>query len=135
MQPDSHPVLLFDGVCNLCNGTVQFIIRRDPGATVRFAALQSNAAQRLIAATGADANDLPDSMVLIEDGRLFTRSSAMVRLLRHLRFPWPALAAIWLVPLPLRNWVYDMIARRRYRWFGRRDTCMMPTVELQERFL
>ena len=130
-----HLVLLFDGVCNLCNGAVTFIIKRDPTSRFRFAALQSEVAKSELKPLGVDAASLPDSMVLIEDGRLYTRSSAAVRIARHLRFPWPFLAVFWIVPRPLRNWMYDFVARRRYRWFGRRDQCMMPTPELQARFL
>lgn len=132
---DSHPVLLFDGVCNLCNGAVQFIIRRDRQSTFRFAALQSDAAKSLLQSAGADVGGLPDSMVLIEDGRLYTRSSAALRIARHLQFPWPLVRVFWIVPRPLRNWMYDFVARHRYRWFGRRDQCMLPTPELQARFL
>jgi predicted DCC family thiol-disulfide oxidoreductase YuxK len=132
--PDG-PILLFDGVCNLCNGAVQFIIRRDPCGRFRFAALQSDAAKALLQSAGAGAGGLPDSMVLIEDGRLYTRSSAALRVARHLRFPWPLVRVFWIVPRPLRNWMYDFVARHRYRWFGRRDQCMLPTPELQARFL
>ena len=129
------PILLFDGVCNLCNGAVQFVIRRDPRGRFRFAALQSDAAKSLLQSAGADVGGLPDSMVLIEDGRPYTRSSAALRVAKHLRFPWPLMRVFWLVPLPLRNWMYDFVARHRYRWFGRRDECMLPTPELQARFL
>jgi len=132
--PDG-PILLFDGVCNLCNGAVQFIIRRDPCGRFRFAALQSDAAKALLQSAGAGAGGLPDSMVLIEDGRLYTRSSAALRVARHLRFPWPLVRVFWIVPRPLRNWMYGFVARHRYRWFGRRDQCMLPTPELQARFL
>ena len=132
--PDG-PILLFDGVCNLCNGAVQFIVRRDPKSKFRFAALQSDAAKALLQSAGADAGGLPDSMVLIEVGRLYTRSNAALRAARHLRFPWPLLRVFWIVPLPLRNWMYDFVARHRHRWFGRRDECMLPTPELQARFL
>jgi len=132
--PDG-PILLFDGVCNLCNGAVQFIIRRDPRWRFRFAALQSDAAKSVLQTAGADAGALPDSMVLIEDGRLYRRSSAALRVAKHLRFPWPLMRVFWIVPRPLRNWMYDFVARHRYRWFGRRDECMLPTPELQARFL
>lgn len=131
----SHPVLLFDGVCNLCNGSVQFIIRRDPEARIRFAALQSNAARSLLASIGVQPESLPDSMVLVENGTMFTRSTAVLRVVKQLRFPWPLLYVLVIIPPPLRNWMYDIIARRRYRWFGRQDACMMPTPGLQARFL
>ena len=130
----AHPVLLFDGVCNLCNGAVRFIIKRDPHAHIRFAALQSDAAKDLLRSINADETQ-PDSMILIEDGRLHTRSTAALRIAKSLRFPWPMMHALVIVPRPLRDWMYDFIAARRYRWFGRRESCLLPTPELQSRFL
>jgi predicted DCC family thiol-disulfide oxidoreductase YuxK len=133
-NPDFPAVILFDGVCNLCNGAVQFIIARDPEARFHFAPLQSAAAARLIASTGARA-PLPDSMVLIEDGRVWLRSSAALRIARRLRFPWPAAYAMMVVPRPLRDWIYNLVARNRYGWFGVREACMVPTPALRARFL
>ncbi len=132
-QPEA-PVVLFDGVCNLCNSSVQFIIARDPSARLRFATLSSPAAQRLIEQSDARA-PLPDSIVLMDQGRAYTRSTAALRIARRLRFPWPLLYAFIIVPRPLRDLIYDFIARHRYRWFGKRDACMMPTPELRARFL
>lgn len=134
MIPDEHPVVLFDGVCNLCNGAVVFIIERDPRARFRFAALQSEAAVALLAATGVR-DALPDSMVLVEKGRLSVRSQAALRIARGLRFPWWLLSVFVLLPRRLRDGMYDIVARHRYRWFGKRDACMVPTPELQKRFL
>ena len=129
------PVLLFDGVCNLCNGAVAFVIRRDPRARLRFAPLQSPAADALLASLGVARDRLPDSFVLVEDGRVHVRSTAALRVARRLRFPWPLLAVNLLVPRWLRDPVYDLVARNRYRWFGRREACMVPTAELRARFL
>jgi predicted DCC family thiol-disulfide oxidoreductase YuxK len=129
------PVLLFDGVCNLCNAGVAFIVRRDPRGRFRFAPLQSEVARRLLQAAGVDADDVPDSMIVVEEGRVYDRSAAALRIARALRWPWPALSALWLVPRPVRDWLYRLIARNRYRWFGRRDQCMTPTPELEARFL
>lgn len=158
------PTILFDGVCNLCAWSVQFIIRRDPQAQFRFAALQSPAGQRLLAAhrqgvgrgqtqTSADeehtvrahprlsaSNDsqgaqLLDSVVLLERGRAYTRSTAALRIARRLRWPWPILWPLVAFPRPLRDWAYDLVARNRYRWFGRRSACMLPTPALRARFL
>ena len=125
-------VILFDGVCNLCSGAVRFVARRDPAGRFRFASLQSAAAARLLDGRGAQ---LPDSIVLLQHGRVHTRSSAALRIARGLRFPWPLLAAFLLVPRPVRDWVYDLVARRRYRWFGKSDACMVPDAELRARFL
>lgn len=128
------PVVLFDGVCNLCNGSVRFVIERDPHRHFQFAPLQSETATTLI---GGLANPLamPDSIVLVDDGRLYVRSTAALRIARRLRFPWPLLWVFMAVPRPLRDWVYDVIARHRYGWFGKRDTCMVPTKEIRDRFL
>lgn len=126
--------MLFDGVCNLCNGTVDFIIDRDPQARFRFAALQSDSARPLLARCGLPAQFL-DNIVLVEDGACYLRSAAALRIARGLRFPWPLLYAFVLVPRPLRDAVYDWVARNRYRWFGKRASCRMPTPALRARFL
>lgn len=131
----AHAVLLFDGVCNLCNGGVVFIVKRDPRGRIHFATLQSGAAGSLLRSIGIDPAALPESMVLVEGGRAHTRSAAALRLVRNLRFPWPLLYAFVLVPRPLRDWLYNVVARHRYRWFGKRDVCMVPTPELRGRFL
>jgi predicted DCC family thiol-disulfide oxidoreductase YuxK len=132
--PAASAVVLFDGVCNLCNGSVAFIVARDPAAHFHFAPLQSEAAQRLLNKsdlTGA----LPDSIALIEDGHLYTRSTAALRIARRLRFPWPVFYALIVLPRWLRDAGYDFIARHRYRWFGKREACMMPAPNLRRRFL
>ena len=128
------PVALFDGDCSLCNGTVQWLLRRDRRGHLRFAALQSAAGRTVIAGTG-DRRTLPDSIVLIADQRVHTKSGAALRLLRYLRWPWPLAMVLLLIPWPLRDFVYDWIARNRIRWFGRQTTCMVPTKELRARFL
>ena len=126
--------ILFDGVCNLCNGFVQFVIARDPAARLHFASLSSGAAQALLREAGVSA-PFPDSIVLIEDGAVNFRSDAPLRIARRLTFPWPLAYALVLVPRVIRDRVYDIIAARRYRWFGRRDRCMVPTPELRARFV
>jgi predicted DCC family thiol-disulfide oxidoreductase YuxK len=128
------PVVLFDGVCNLCNGSVRFVIERDPHKHFQFAPLQSETATTLIGGT-ANPLAMPDSIVLVDDGRFYVRSTAALRIARRLRFPWPLLWVFMAVPRPLRDWVYDVIARHRYGWFGKRDTCMVPTKEIRDRFL
>ncbi|MFI5176951.1 MAG: thiol-disulfide oxidoreductase DCC family protein [Vicinamibacterales bacterium] len=129
-----HPVVFFDGVCNLCNAFIQFVIRRDPAARFRFAPLQSEAARARLGTVPAPGS-LPDSILLFEDGRMYTRSAAVLRIARGLRAPWPLVYGFVVVPRPLRDWVYDVVARHRYGWFGRRDTCMVPTPDLTRRFL
>lgn len=128
-------MVLFDGHCNLCNGLVRFIIGRDPDHRFQFAALQSPASSRLL---GTPANQIgwePDTVVLLEDGRTFTRSAAALRILGGLKSPWPLAGVFRAVPRPIRDWAYDQVARRRFRLFGRRDECMVPTPELRARFL
>lgn len=134
MTPSPHPAILFDGVCNLCNGFVRFVIARDPGGRFQFGALQSAAARRILDLHDAP-EPLPDSLVLVEEGRIYTRSSAALRVARRLTFPWPLTGLLLAVPRPLRDAVYEFVARRRYRWFGRRDQCMVPTPAIRSRFL
>lgn len=129
-----HPVLLFDGVCNLCNGSIQFVIERDPAAQFRFAPLQSPVAQELLAECGYESDTL-DSIVLVENGECYAKSDAVIRTARHLGLPYSLLRPFGVLPARLRNLFYDFVAERRYRWFGRREQCMMPTPDLERRFL
>lgn len=130
------PVVLFDGVCNLCNGAVQFIVDRDPEGTFRFASLQSERAAALLGAHGLEAPEGdPDSVILIEDGRVHQSSGAALRIARHLRGPWKLFYAFVIVPRFLRDAVYRFIARNRYRWFGKSEQCRVPTPALRARFL
>ena len=126
--------ILFDGVCNLCNGFVQFVIGRDPHANFRFAALSSAAAARLLLDSGVTA-PIPDTIVLVQDGQVYFRSDAPLRIARGLTFPWPLAYGLVIVPRFMRDRVYDFVAARRYRWFGRRESCMVPTANLRDRFL
>jgi predicted DCC family thiol-disulfide oxidoreductase YuxK len=129
----TEPIVLFDGVCNLCNAAIDFIIRHDTAGRYRFASLQSEIGQTLIRQHGGVPGKL-ESVVLFEDGRRYVKSEAAVRIARHLR-GWRWLAGFRWVPRPLRDAVYDLIGRYRYRWFGRRDTCRVPTPEERGRFL
>jgi predicted DCC family thiol-disulfide oxidoreductase YuxK len=131
-SPDA--VVLFDGVCNLCNGFVRFAIPRDPHRHLRFAALDSPAAIRLMTAAGVAPGSI-DSVVLIDGGRAFVRSAAVLRIARRLRFPWPLVYGLVVVPRPVRDWMYDVVARHRLGWFGRREACLVPGPETQDRFL
>ena len=126
--------ILFDGVCNLCSGFVRFVVARDPHARFRFAALSSTAAQSLLRECGVTA-PIPDTMVLVENGKVYFRSDAPLRIARGLTLPWPLASAFLVVPRFIRDTVYDFVAARRYRWFGRRQVCMVPTPELRGRFL
>lgn len=129
-----HAIVLFDGVCTLCNGFVNFVIDNDPEGYFRLGALQSDAARPYLQAA-EQAVGAQDTVVLIENGQLYTRSSAALRVLRRLSLPWSLFYGLILVPKPVRDWVYDFIASRRYEWFGRRDHCRRPTPEVRQRFL
>lgn len=130
----SHPILLFDGVCNLCNDSIQFVIERDPDATFRFAPLQSDVAQELLDACDYD-GDRFDSVVMVEHGSCYTKSDAVIRSARHLGGVYRLLTLFGVLPRRLRNVFYDFVADRRYSWFGTRKECMMPTPDVEERFL
>lgn len=121
-------------MCNLCNGFVQFVIGHDPDCRFQFASLQSAAARRVLDLHGAP-SPLPDSIVLVEEGTVFTASTAALRIARRLQFPWPLAVVLLAVPRPLRDRIYAAVARRRYRWFGKRERCMVPTPAMRSRFL
>jgi predicted DCC family thiol-disulfide oxidoreductase YuxK len=127
-------IVLFDGVCNLCNGAVAFVIRNDPKRRFRFAALQSPVGQALLERHGLPTETL-NSFVLIEGEHAFTKSTAALRAARRLGYLWPLAFVFILVPRPLRDFCYDLVARNRYRMFGKRESCMMPTPDLNARFL
>ncbi len=116
--------LLFDGHCNLCGGLVDFARRRDRRHRIDFAALQSETGAIVLAANGLPA-DIGDSIVLVDDAGVHLRSTAALRVLKHLGFPWSWSWPLVLVPRALRDAVYDWVGRNRYRWFGRRDTCRL----------
>jgi len=129
-----NDVVVFDGTCNFCAGSVNFILRHEAGPDLRFAPLQSAAGARLLRQFGFDPADAR-TFVLLSNGVVYTKSAAALRVCAHFRGAWQWLGAVRIVPRPLRDWVYDRFARNRYRWFGRRETCMLPTPELRARFL
>lgn len=130
----THPVILFDGVCNLCNASVLFIIARDPHSRFRFASLQSDFGQAQLKKFGLSVSEL-NSVMLIRDGKLYQKSNAALEIARHLGGLWPLLYVFRIIPRFIRNAVYDWIARNRYRWYGKKDECMVPTPELRARFI
>jgi predicted DCC family thiol-disulfide oxidoreductase YuxK len=132
--PTTGSTILFDGVCNLCERSVLFVIERDRAAYFRLASLQSEAGERIAQQHGIDAAAL-ESIVLIEDGRVWRQSDAALRIARKLDGAWPLLALLQVVPRFIRDRVYARVAANRYRWFGRKDSCMVPTPELRARFL
>ena len=130
----TEPLLLFDGVCNLCIWSVRFIVERDPEARFRFLSLQSERGRSFARRCGLEP-DVLDTFVLVEGDRCYTQSDAALRVAGRLAGAWPLLSIFRLVPRALRDPVYRFIARNRYRWFGRREQCMVPTPALKERFL
>ncbi|MFN8441819.1 MAG: thiol-disulfide oxidoreductase DCC family protein [Caldilineaceae bacterium] len=130
----AESVVLFDGVCNLCNATVQFIIKHDAQRRFKFAALQSAAADQLLKQQPQLTSAL-ESVILVEDGKIYTESDAALHIARRLNGVWSLFFFLIFVPRWLRDPVYRFIARNRYRWFGKQDSCMIPTPELRSRFL
>jgi predicted DCC family thiol-disulfide oxidoreductase YuxK len=139
-------VVLFDGVCNFCDASVNFIIERDRNGYFKFAPLQSAEGRRLAgeygfqSVTAGDEDPVDDlipidSVILVEDGRAYTHSTAALRILRRLGFPWSWLYALIVVPKPIRDFFYRLFARYRYKFFGKKDQCMLPSPEVQARFL
>ncbi len=134
-DPIQQHVILFDGVCNLCNGTVLFVLKREKQPVFQFAALQSAAAKELLEQYGLP-KDYNQTVLLIEGGKLYLGSTAALKIGQTLKFPWSFLSqAGFLVPKFIRDWVYGQIAEHRYQWFGKREVCMVPTKNLKERFL
>ncbi len=131
---ETHPILLFDGVCNLCNGLVKFIIKRDQRASIRFAPLQSDAGKSLLTKFGLSPDEI-DSVVYIYGGQVFLRSSAVLRLLKDLGGGWKLFYVFIIIPPIVRDLFYNIIASTRYRIFGRSESCMVPTKEIEGRFL
>jgi predicted DCC family thiol-disulfide oxidoreductase YuxK len=130
----SHPVILFDGICNFCNGMVNFIIRQDKKKHFRFAALQSEAGQKLLEEFNQPKQDF-NSFILVDKGKVYKSSTAALKLYCRLPWYWQWTQLFWIIPPFLRNGVYNWIARNRYKWFGKKDRCMIPSREVRERFL
>lgn len=127
-------IVLFDGVCNLCNGSVMFILHRERTPEFKFASIQSETGKQLLAWCGLPA-DYSEEVILIDNGKFDSGSSAALKIGQTLRFPWDFLSyAGFFVPGFIRDWVYHQVAKHRYQWFGKRDVCMAPAKELQSRF-
>jgi predicted DCC family thiol-disulfide oxidoreductase YuxK len=131
---EKNPIVLFDGVCNLCNRSVQFIIKRDTKKQFRFASLQGKTGQELLQRFGLRTNNF-NSFILVEGNRIYTRSTGVLRILKHLGGWWKLFYAFIIVPEIILDGVYYLIARNRYKWYGKRIECMLPAQELRERFL
>lgn len=132
--PDEEPIVLFDGVCNLCSGVVQYIVPRDADGRIHFASLQSDVGEELLAEHGLPTDRL-ESIVLIEGDDCYVKSDAVLRIAGHLGGVHALLPPLRILPRRFRDRVYDFVAARRYRWFGEKDQCMMPTGDVRERFV
>jgi len=130
----TNPIILFDGVCNFCRAWVRLVIRHDPEARFRFAPLQSPAGRQLLARHGLRAEEI-DSVVLIQDETVFTKSDAALRIVGALPGGWRLLGVFRAIPRAGRDRVYAFIARNRYRWFGRTEACMVPSEAVRKRFI
>lgn len=126
-------IILFDGVCNLCDRSVQFIIKRDPNGFYKFAPLQSKVGKDLLKQYGI--RDDFTSIVLIEDDKFYLKSAAAIRISSNLTGAWKLLKILKLLPISVRDSLYDIIARNRYYWFGKKDSCMLPSPDIRNRFL
>jgi predicted DCC family thiol-disulfide oxidoreductase YuxK len=131
---NNKAIVLFDGVCNLCNGSVQFIMLRDKKDYFRFASLQSDYGQQLLKQYSLPTDNF-NSFVVIENGKVYKRSTGALRVAKRLSGAWPLLYAFIIVPAFIRNAVYNLIARNRYRWFGKKAECMLPRPEWKQKFL
>ncbi|WP_299148863.1 thiol-disulfide oxidoreductase DCC family protein [uncultured Dokdonia sp.] len=127
-------IILFDGVCNLCNGAITFIIKRDKKDIFRYAPLQSEIGKELAAKHHIDL-DKVDSIILVTEDKAYAKSTAALRIAKQLSAGWPLLVVFLILPRFLRDAVYDFIARNRYKWFGKKEACMIPTPELKSKFL
>lgn len=127
-------MVLFDGVCNLCNGSVRFLAPRDRTGRLRFAHIQSTTGQAVLARHGLPVTDW-DSFVFIEDDRAYAKSEAVFRIVRLMRWPWPMLRLLRILPRHAADWLYDRVARNRYALFGKQDLCLVPSDDLRGKFV
>lgn len=131
---ENQGIILFDGVCNFCNDSVQFIIKRDPKGYFKFAPLQSELGKSLLEKHGMP-TDAMDTIILIENGIAYNYSTAALRIARKLSGLWALFYIFIIVPPFIRNPIYRFVGRNRYKWFGKKESCMMPTPEIRSRFL
>ncbi|WP_417460576.1 thiol-disulfide oxidoreductase DCC family protein [Kordiimonas sp.] len=128
-----NPVMLYDGVCNLCNRSVRFVLKRDKAHRFRFASLQSSEAQAILAVHGVTIE--MDTIYLVMDGKLYDRSSAVLRIMAKLSALWPLMVVFLVIPKSVRDWIYNKVGENRYRLFGRTDTCQLPDKDVRQYFL
>lgn len=124
---------MFDGVCNFCDRSVQFVMKRDPEAKFTFASLQSGAGERVKEYYKIDPS--LDSMILVEEGTYYTKSTAALKICKNLKGLWKVFSVLLVIPKPIRDFFYNIVARNRYKWFGKRESCKLPSSEEKSRFL
>jgi predicted DCC family thiol-disulfide oxidoreductase YuxK len=134
VSTEKHSLILFDGVCNFCNSAINFYLLRDKKDAFRFAPLQSIHGEKVLTILKEE-NRWADSIILVENEKIYTKSTAALRALRKLSGAWPLLYGFIIVPRFIRDFVYDIIARNRYKWWGKKDACMVPTPEQRKKFL
>ena len=132
--PDDRPLVIFDGLCVLCSGGARWLMRFDRKARFRLTAAQSPTGTAIFHHYGLVSDDY-ETMILLEEGKIYQESDAWLHICRQLGFPWSVVAPLRFVPLRLRDGIYEMIARNRFRWFGRRETCYLPAPSQQDRFI
>jgi predicted DCC family thiol-disulfide oxidoreductase YuxK len=133
-EPRSRRIVVFDGFCNLCNGFVQFILRHEKTEELLFVSLQSESGKKLIYRYNIDPITT-DSVVFIDGEKAYIKSKAALKIARYLKFPWNLLYVFAVLPVPFRDWIYDRVAKHRYKLFGKRSSCYIPSPELAGRFL
>jgi predicted DCC family thiol-disulfide oxidoreductase YuxK len=131
---EEHPVILFDGVCNFCNGTINFIIKKDTKRIFRYAPLQSEIGQQLLKKYDLSSTEL-DSFILIQNGQAYKKTTAALHLYPQLGSAWKLIKVLWILPAFVRDLGYNIIAKNRYRWWGKKDSCMIPSAEVRSLFL
>lgn len=129
-----QPLLFFDGVCNLCNSSVQTIIKKDTQQKFKFASIQSDAAKEILLQFDNFNSDI-DSIILLNKGEFYYKSSAVIRVCKILGGLYYFLFIFWIVPKPIRDYIYDYVAKNRYKWYSKRESCMLPSTKLKDRFL
>ncbi len=131
---NKHKIIVFDGVCNLCNASVNFVIKRDKNDVFRFATLQSDTGKELASKFSINPDET-DSIILIDKDKCYIKSTAALHITKSLSGGYPLLFGFMIIPNFIRNWVYDYVAKNRYRWYGKKEYCMVPTKELENKFL
>jgi len=129
----NKPVIFFDGVCNLCNASVQFVIKHDKNDQFSFTAIQGELAKEVLPKFKIDPGQL-NTILLLEEGKLYTKSSAALRIAKKLDGVWPLLYAFIVIPKLVRDWLYNIIAKNRYNWWGKEESCWVPTPTLKNKF-